>query len=286
MRNRLLGLVLLAAIATVSLYAYSARSGASSDSTATPRLSNGHPDLNGYWYRRLPPLTVVRKEGESIILDPDAPVDHLPPSGNDEELLPGFPKYKPEFLDRVKDLKDKQVQYDPAYTCGPPGVPRIGPPQRIFQNEREVVILYDDLNGNFWRVVPTDGRPHRTSRPPNVAGLTDRLPIDPSPHGNSVGQWEGDTLVIDVRNLSDDTWLGDGGMFHSANVRVIERLTRQGDTLTWQATVEDPEVLAEPWRMNPRTMTLRADDEIEEAAFCEDRDMPLKQDLSYHRNVR
>jgi len=286
MRNRLLGLVLLAAIATVSLYAYSARSGASSDSTATPRLSNGHPDLNGYWYRRLPPLTVVRKEGESIILDPDAPVDHLPPSGNDEELLPGFPKYKPEFLDRVKELKDKQVQYDPAYTCGPPGVPRIGPPQRIFQNEREVVILYDDLNGNFWRVVPTDGRPHRTSRPPNVAGLTDRLPIDPSPHGNSVGQWEGDTLVIDVRNLSDDTWLGDGGMFHSANVRVIERLTRQGDTLTWQATVEDPEVLAEPWRMNPRTMTLRADDEIEEAAFCEDRDMPLKQDLSYHRNVR
>ena len=49
---------------------------------------------------------------------------------------------------------------------------------------------------------------------------------------------------------------------------------------------EDPEVLAEPWTMNPRTLTLRPDDEIEEAAFCEDRDMPLKQDLSYHRNVR
>ena len=114
-----------------------------------PRLSNGHPDLNGYWYRRLPPLTPVRKEGESIILDPDAPREHLPPSGNDEELLPGFPTYKPEFLDRVKALKDKQVTYDPAYTCGPPGVPRIGPPQRIIQTERELAILYDDLNGNF-----------------------------------------------------------------------------------------------------------------------------------------
>jgi len=50
--------------------------------------------------------------------------------------------------------------------------------------------------------------------------------------------------------------------------------------------VEDPEVLAEPWKMNPRTLTLRPDDEIEEAAFCEDRDTSLKQDLSYHSNIR
>src|SRR5687767_1461769 len=287
MKSRLLGVVLLAGLAAAALFAYTTRTGVSAGTAASPRLSDGHPDLSGYWYRRLPPLVPVRKEGRSIILDPTAPRDHLPPSGNDDELLPGFPKYKPEFLERVKDLKDKQVLYDPAYTCGPPGVPRIGPPQRIFQNEREVVILYDDLSGNFWRVIPTDGRPHRTSRPPNLAGLTDRLPIDPSAHGDSVGRWEGDTLVIEVRNLTDDTWLGDGGMFHTGNARVIERLTREGNTLTWQATVEDPEVLAEPWKMNPRTLTLRADDdEIEEAAFCEDRDMPLKQDLSYHRNVR
>ena len=101
MRRRFLGVILLAAIAAAGLYAYTARTGASAEDAATPRLSNGHPDLNGYWYRRLPPLTPVRKEGESIILDPDAPSDHRPPSGNDEELLPGFPKYKPEFLDRV-----------------------------------------------------------------------------------------------------------------------------------------------------------------------------------------
>jgi hypothetical protein len=286
MRRRFLGLVLLGAIAAAGLYVYTARTGASAEDTATPRLSNGHPDLNGYWYRRLPPLTAVRKEGESIILDPDAPRDHLPPCGHVAALLPGLPRYKPGFLERVKALQDKQVQYDPAYTCGPPGVPRIGPPQRIIQTERELAILYDDLNGNFWRVVPTDGRPHRTSRPPNVPGHTDPLPVDPSPHGDSVGRWEGDTLVIDVRNLADDTWLGDDGLFHTANTRVIERLTREGDTLTWQATVEDPGVLAEPWKMNPRTLTLRPDDEIEEAAFCEDRDMPIKQDLSHHRNTR
>jgi hypothetical protein len=285
MRYRFLGLVLLAAIAGAAGYTvYSVRTDASA--AALPRLSDGHPDLNGYWYRRLPPLTPVRKEGKSIILDPSAPPDHLPPSGNDDELLPGFPKYKPEFLARVQELKDKQVRYDPAYTCGPPGVPRIGPPQRIIQTTRELVILYDDLSGNFWRVIPTDGRPHRTSRAPNLAGFTDNLDIDPSPHGDSVGHWEGDTLVIDVKNLSADTWLGDGGMIHTENTRVIERLTRNGNTLTWQATVEDPEVLVEPWHLNRRMLTLRPDDEIEEAAFCEDRDMPLKTDLSYHRNVR
>src|SRR5688500_17959801 len=119
MRPRVLGLVLLAAIAGVGVYAYGLRTGASAEDNAMPRLSNGRPGLNGYWYRRLPPLTPVRREGASIILDPNASRDHLPPSGNDEALLPGFPNYKPDFLDRVKDLTDKQVLYDPAYTCGP-----------------------------------------------------------------------------------------------------------------------------------------------------------------------
>ena len=285
MRYRFLVVVLLAAIVGASAYAmYSVRTDASA--TAMPRLADGHPDLNGYWYRRLPPLVPVRKEGASIILDPSSPRDNLPPSGNDDELLPGFPKYKPEYQGKVKELKDRQVQLDPAYTCHPPGMPRIGPPQRIVQTAREVVILYDDLNGNFFRVIPTDGRGHRKFRAPNLAGLTDNLGVDPSPHGDSIGRWEGDTLVIDVRNLTDDTWLGDGGMFHTADVRVIERLTRAGNTLTWETVVEDPAVLAEPWKLNPRMLTLRTDDEIEEAAFCEDRDIPLKEDLSYHRNVR
>ena len=92
---------------------------------------------------------------------------------------------------------------------------------------------------------------------PTSPAQSEHLAIDPSPHGNSVGRWEGDTLVIEVRNLSADTWLGDNGLFHTEDVRVIERLTRQGNTLTWQATVEDPAVLAEPWKMNPRTFTLR-----------------------------
>lgn len=281
MRHRFFGLVLLAAIVAVAVYtvgprvagreAQRATTGASA--TATPRMPDGHPDLNGYWYRRLPPITPVRRVGESIILDRNAPRDpNEPPSGNAPELRPGTPTYKPEFLAKVQELDENQVYQDPAFTCGPPGVPRIGPPQRIVQTPREVVMLYDDLNGNFFRLIPTDGRPHREG-------------IVPSAHGDSVGRWEGDTLVIDVRNLNAETWLGDNGLFHTEDVRVTERLRREGNTLTWQAVVEDPAVLVEPWTLNPRTLTLRTD-EIEEAAFCQDRDQPNMEDLSHHRNVR
>jgi len=286
MRRHHIALVLLGAIAGVTLYitatqvsgqgAQQATTGPSA--AATPRMPDGHPDLNGYWYRRSAPIT-TKRDGESVVI-----VDSF---ASLREIHPGTPKYKPEFEARVKELEKNQVREDWTYTCGPPGVPRIGPPQRIFQTPREVVILYDDLNGNFFRVIPTDGRPHRTSRVPNVAGQSGNLAIDPSPHGISVGRWEGDTLLIEVRNLSADTWLGDSGLFHTEDVRVFERLTRKGNTLTWQVTVEDPTVLAEPWKMNARTFTLRpADDEIEEAAFCDDRDTPLKQDLSYHSNIR
>jgi hypothetical protein len=285
MRRNAFVVVLVAIIAAIALYTSrtlvtgqaAQRTATASLSTATPRMPDGHPDLNGYWYRRQAPMTSQKVGGSVIMADAFASL---------REINLGTPKYKPEFVAKVKELEKNQVHEDLTYICGPPGVPRIGPPQRIFQTARDLAILYDDLNGNFFRVIPTDGRPHRTTRPPNVAGLTDHLEIDPSPHGNSVGHWEGDTLVIDVRNLSADTWLADNGLFHTENMRVIERLTRQGNTLTWQATVEDPEVLAEPWKMNPRTLTLRPDDEIEEAAFCQDRDTSLKQDLTYHSNIR
>ncbi len=282
MRHRFFGLVLRAAVVVVAAYTVgprvagqeAQRATPGAPVTATPRMADGHPDLSGYWYRRLPPITPVRRVGESIILDRNAPRDpNEPPSGNAPELLPGTPTYKPEFLAKVNELDENQVFQDPAFTCGPPGIPRIGPPQRIVQTSREVVVLYDDLNGNFFRLIPIDGRPHREG-------------IERSAHGDSVGHWEGDTLVIDVRNLSGETWLGDDGLFHTEDLRVTERLRREGNTLTWQAVVEDPAVLVEPWTVNPRTLTLRTDDEIEEAAFCQDRDQLNMQDLSHHRNTR
>lgn len=280
MRHRFFGLIPVVAVAGVAWYVSDARvagqapqAATDAASVATPRTPDGRPDLSGYWYRRRPPIAAIRRSGGSVILDPTVRDPNRAAAGNDAALLPGTPKYKAEFLAKVKELDDNQVFQDPAFTCGPPGVPRIGPPQRIVQTAREVVLLYDDLNGNFFRLIPTDGRPHRQG-------------IEASAHGDAVGRWEGDTLVIDVRNLSADTWLGDNGLFHTEEMRVTERLRRVGNTLTWQAIVEDPEVLAEPWHVNPRTLTLRTNDEIEEAAFCQDRIQPYMKDLSHHRNTR
>ena len=234
----------------------------------TPRAADGHPDLTGMWYRRIAG-PVTQRVGKSIVIVNNAP----PVEGAGNRYNPGTPKYKPQFLARVKELKDDQINVDPAFHCGPPGIPRIGPPQRIVQTAREIVVMYDDLNGNFFRLIPIDGRKHRTG-------------IEPSAHGDSVGRWEGNTLVLDVRNILEDTWLGDNGLFHTANLKVTERLTRQGDTLKWEAIVEDPEVLEEPWKVTPRVLTLMSNAEIEEAAFCEDRGIADRATGDYHGNVR
>lgn len=270
------GLVVLAVgiavvVATVAVSASpqdaAPTAGSAAAAKPTPRTAEGRPDLSGMWYRRVAG-PVTQRVGKSIVIAPDGgPAARIP------GYNPGTPKYKPQYLAKVKELTDDQINVDPSFHCGPPGVPRIGPPQRIIQTPREVVILYDDLNGNFFRVIPIDGRTHRTG-------------IEPSANGDSVGRWEGDTLVIDVRSILETTWLGDNGLFHTADVKVTERLTRQGDTLKWEAIVEDPEVLAEPWHVTPRTLTLMANTEIEEAPFCEDRGIADRVTKDYHGNVR
>ena len=132
----------------------------------------------------------------------------------------------------VADLEARQVDEDPSLTCLPPGVPRIGSPDKIMQNENEVVFLYDDLNGAFWRIVPVNGASHRD--------------IQPTYLGDSIGWWEDDTLVVETVGFNARTWLTDDGSFHTENLRVIERLSRDGDTLHYQAIAHDPEVLAQP----------------------------------------
>ena len=136
------------------------------------------------------------------------------------------------------------------------------------QTPKLTVILYQidagdgDQPGSY-RLVPTNGRPHRTD-------------VDPSYFGDSVGHWEGDTLVIDVTHFNDDTWLaaipgqGGSGYFHTEALHVVERLTRIGDTLRWEATVEDPNVLTRPWKVSPRTVILTSTMLYEEP-ICEDR---------------
>src|SRR5690242_11223650 len=63
-------------------------------------------------------------------------------------------------------------------------------------------------------------------------------------------------LVVDVTKIDESTWFCMKGCFHSDAIHVTERLTRKGDTLTYSATVEDPKMLAKPWKSYPVTRIL------------------------------
>ena len=97
-----------------------------------------------------------------------------------------------------------------------------------------------------------------------VACRPDRrtAPTIPSMHfdqtflGDSVGRWEGDTLVIDVVGFNDLTWLGWPGWFHTNEMRVEERFTREGNTLRYEVTAHDLSVLIQPWEMDPILLDL------------------------------
>jgi hypothetical protein len=242
-----------------------------------PRLGNGRPDLNGTWDTdyfnvSLPFVRPRELGGGSVCVIGCDPAGNAARPGRGAAPPRDFPKYKPEFLARVKELSDNQVDTDTSLRCLAPGVPRIGPPQKIVQTAREVIFMYDDLSGAFFRIVPVDGRPHRKGLPPSFLG-------------DSIGRWVGDTLEVETVNFNEDTWLTDDGAFHTRDLKVVERLRRVGNTIEYQATVHDPAVLAEPWTPRPRTLTL-TDRELEEPSRCEDRSLPLMQDKSHHTNVR
>ena len=221
------------------------------------RLADGHPDMNGFW---------LSSAGA------DTPVGGFPGIADDggyrrrgdngaaaRNADPNQPPYKPELLPKVKELAANESRTDPAFFCKPGGVPRVGPPHAIVQAPgMPIVFLYQVVAGNTFRLISMDGRPHDAE-------------ADPSYYGDSVGHWEGDTLVVDVTDLNDDTWLGLDGWFHSAKMHVTERITRDGDTIRYQATVEDPEVFTRPWKMNTRIGKL-TNEHLLENAPCVERD--------------
>ena len=82
---------------------------------------------------------------------------------------------------------------------------------------------------NVFRVIPFNAR-----HPDDLV---------PTYLGDSVGHWEGDTLVVDTVSLDDTTWLGGpGASLHSDKEHVIERWTRKGNQVTVETTVEDPSI--------------------------------------------
>jgi hypothetical protein len=245
----------------------------------TPRLANGKPDLTGVWgaapllitgggNRRCGPMQ-VKGTGLNPETGCQIPQDNF---WLDYEWISpsrfgafGLPTYKPEFWDKVQELDQWTNKYDPIMTCQPMGLPREGTPRRIFQTPNDITMLYttsDYGGGNReFRVIPTDDRKHDPKKA-----------IEATYMGYTVGHWEGDTLVLDSISFVDSTWLGRGGFFHSPNMHIVEKFTRKGDEILYEITVEDPDVLVEPWVMTPRTLRLNTMPDaglVAERAYCE-----------------
>jgi hypothetical protein len=221
----------------------------------TPRLADGKPNLTGSWRsgskffiwrygnRRCSPTQLAGcSEAWNQTLDFEFEAA--------SRFGPNRPLYKPENWDKVIYLDMWTNREDPVMTCQPLGIPRQGAPGRIFHTEKDITLLYGrggDGGGGYsdFRVIPTDGRPFD----PRAIRQTMYT-------GHSVGHWEGDTLVIESVGFVPDTWLARGGFFHSDNMKVYERFTRKGDQMLYEVTVEDPDVLLQPWKQNPMLMTL------------------------------
>jgi hypothetical protein len=156
--------------------------------------------------------------------------------------------------------------YDPVegdYTgaCLPFGLSRsinTPEPMQIVQTEKYFTFLFEI--GNWFEVVPIDGRKHRE--------------IDPTWFGDSVGRWDGDTLVIDTINFNGKTRLDTVGHPHSDQLHYVQRLARPDlGHITWEVTIDDPKTYTKPWK-NTRTFTLRTDWEMMEYS-CEENNKSL-----------
>jgi hypothetical protein len=225
------------------------------------RMADGKPDLSGFYTPDggggnyglgKHEQDFLTPGGRGIIVDP--------PDGN----LPMQPWAQAEVKSR--QLPERGYD-DPTAHCFVAGVPRsmyVPAPLHILQPPGYLVILHERMS---WRSIPLDGRPH----------LPDEMRLW---QGDSVGKWDGDTLVVETTNLNGKTWLNEVGEIVSHAERVIERFTPiNGDRINYQATVSDPLVYTRPWTI--AFALNRQKEELLEVACHED-----NQDLQHLKDVR
>ena len=240
-------------------------------SLETPRDANGHPVLGGIWaatQRRGDPAARNDADGSNgrlFIARKGTYVNFERDSGVGQRVVPfdTKPWYRPDQWERVKfnDVHGhNRLAPDPAFQCMPQGVPRIGLPREIVQTDTTLYFQYP----LHQRRIYVDGRPH----PPVEQWLGTWF-------GHSVGHWEGDTLVVSTVDFNGQEWMGWPGWFTSPDKEVMERFTRQGNVLTYEATVTDPSLLLQPWTMNTQRRQLNTDPlaELEEPLPCLERDL-------------
>ena len=193
-----------------------------------PQTADGVANFQGYWERAYTSQDIEEHDadqfntlaGPSLVLD--TPDRKIP--------------YQPWAMALKKEMVARYIS--PLAACLPPGVPRyaIAPgPHQIIQTPGYVVHLLEFSHSH--RVIPTTGRPHAAS--------AIRLYL-----GDSRGRWEGNTLVVDVRNSNGLTWIDNAGNFFSDRLHVVERYTMvDADAIHYEARIEDPQVYTRSWTM-------------------------------------
>jgi hypothetical protein len=231
---------------------------------APPRTPGGKPDMQGYWRGRL-------VSGSSVeAISKSEPLTQLPVMpwtiGPGMVLDPPDRKipYQPWAVEIGRKLhRDKYI--DPRTACSAGGVPRLAlqDANQILQPSGEDYVLWLFEDHHAYRVIPTDGRPH--------AGANIKLW-----NGDSLGRWEGNTLVVDVTNVNGYTWFDDAGNFYTDAAHLVERLTMiDPNTIHYEVTIEDPQAYTRPWKMVwPLVREAPGFELLEEACLEGERDLP------------
>jgi hypothetical protein len=272
-RNTLLAHLLLAAlllpVVTLSLQAQGrgGRGGGGGRGQAPPsgpirRLPDGKPDISGFYSADAGGANYGLEQHERDFLTPGTRGVVVDPPAR---KLPYQPWARAERIER--ELPHRGYD-DPTAHCFVAGIPRsmyTPSPYQILQPPGYVILLFERMS---WRQIPLDGRSH----------LPDHVRLW---MGDSVGRWEGDTLVVDTTNLNGKTWLNEVGEVLSHAAHVVERFTPvDADNIIYRATVTDPVAYTRPWTIEI-PLRRQADGEILEVACHEDNG-----DLEHLKDVR
>ena len=219
MQSRVIGIVV--SVVAVAVFARPAAG------QALPRTADGKPDLSGIWQA----VNTANWNVLSHQAEKDVPAGLGVVEGDE---IP----YQPWAAARQKENFANRATADPESKCYLPGVPRITYmpyPFQIFQTPGHIAITYEYVHAVRRIFMNT----------PHPDGELEWF------MGDSRGHWEGDTLVVDVKDLTGQTWFDRTGNFHSEALHVIERYTPLGaNNINYEVTLEDPKVFTRPWKMS------------------------------------